>query len=563
MFKKFLLSLSVLFLLIPITAKASFTDIPETSKYYEAVKYLEEKGAIQSVVNSKFRPESSVNRAEFLKMILLESGVEVPEIGVFTGLKDVKKDVWFAPYIKKAMDLNIIDIKNYFQPERAVKRGEGLSMIFELKGIGIPKVINTQPYKDVSTKSKFAGVAQTALGNGLFSETTFKQYKSLTRGEIAQVLHKLQNPTNIPIITIEFTSPQTNSISNNKKFQILQNAWETILQNYLKKDEINEDELLYGAIEGLVEKLNDPYSTFQEPLEAEILQTSLRSDFEGIGVMVEMIDSKFTVIAPLKDSPAEKVGIKAGDVVTHVNGENVSDMRLEEIVSKIKGPAGTTVELTIMRGDSSFDTTVERAKILLEAVSGRLRDDTKIGIITITGFTQNTAIEFANTANKLIKEGAIGFVIDLRNNPGGFLDAVVSMLHHYVEKDSPILSAEYASGIIETIYSHGPADFADIPTVTLINSGTASASEIFAGVLQDYNIGKIMGEKTFGKGTVQQLVNYGDGSILKLTIAKWLTANMRDIDGMGVEPALSVVDNADTKTDEALETAIMEVLSNI
>lgn len=574
MYRKTLYALFLLILLIPGVVQASFKDVPETNKYYQAVKYLEDKGAIKGSKNSNFNPEANINKADLLKMVLLESGVDVEKKNTYTGFKDVKKNAWYAPYVKKALDLGIIEKGDSFNPTKTVRKWQGLEMIFEAKGIGVQKIINGETklkFKDVKKGSQYAGIAKAAETLGIFEEDTFQANKILKRGDVAEILYKVgtkkvsDGVSEVPTITIQINSlPTTNGITTNEKFPILLNVWETIKSSYLEKDQIDENELLYGAISGMVEKLDDPYSVFQEPIEAEAFQTTLSDNYEGIGVMVEMIENKFTVVAPLPGTPAEKAGMKAGDIITHVNDEDISDMSTETIVSKIKGPAGTTVKLTIKRNGSVLTIDVERAKITLKAVSGSMNKNTKLGIITITSFSRGVAQSFLDTVNSLVAQGARGLVIDLRNNPGGFLDEVVSMLNNYVPKGSKILSTKYGDKSTEMVFSTGPENLADIKTTILVNKGTASASEIFAGILQDYGIAKVIGAQTFGKGTVQQLLNYGDGSSFKVTIAKWLTAKDRDIEKVGITPDIKITDDETTTLiDEVLEKGLQEILNDL
>jgi carboxyl-terminal processing protease len=566
---KRIITIAILILMIPQTGFASFKDVPETNEYYRAVKYLEDKEVIKGFGHSTFKPETFVKKVSFLKLILKESGVEVDtDKNFITGFKDVQKNAWYIPYVKKALSLGIIKEGEKLYPEKVLRKWEALEIIFELKGIGVQKVIKenvTSKFKDIRKGSRFEGIALAAEKANIFSGTTFQPLKTITKGEVADILYKLskKNISEVPGVTINLSNFTKNTnVSKTEKFPIFSSIWDTILNSYIEKDGLDEEELLYGAIHGMIEVLDDPYSVFQEPFESEMFQSNLEDNYEGIGIMVEMIDGKFTVITSFHNTPAEKAGIKAEDVITHVDGISISGMSSEEIIGRLKGKTGTKVKLKLKRGGKSISITVTRAKISLEAVTSEI-DSNMIGVVKVSSFTYDAGNLLISHIESLVEQGARGVVIDMRSNPGGLLSSVVEMLNYYVPKNGVILSTKYGDGSMETIFSEGPGTLANLPTVVLVDNGTASASEIFAGVLQDYDIATVLGTKTFGKGTVQQILTYNDGSSFKMTVAKWLTALERDIEDTGIIPDITAIDNTSTTKDEALIKAVQQLISEL
>lgn len=311
----------------------------------------------------------------------------------------------------------------------------------------------------------------------------------------------------------------------------LKQAYQTITSSYLHK--VNEEQLIDGAIKGMIESLGDPYSAYMSPKEAAQFEEDLQSSFTGIGAEVTLTNGQVTIIAPIKDSPAEKAGLRAGDQVLKVNGQSLEGMDIQEAVSKIRGPKGSKAQLLISRPGVSepLNITVVRDEISLQTVEATMLPD-KIGRITLTQFSENTAEDFAKELKKLEDQGINGLVIDVRGNPGGLLQSVLEICDQLVPGKKRVLMTEDKSGS-RTEYHSKQETKKPYPITVLIDKGSASASEILAAALKESGGYPLVGETTFGKGTVQTTKSFDDGSNLKLTIAKWLTPEGNWIDQHG------------------------------
>lgn len=328
-------------------------------------------------------------------------------------------------------------------------------------------------------------------------------------------------------------------------------------------------EKIYGAIKGLVDSFGDPYTEFMTPKESEDFQTELSGSLEGVGMTVGIRDNLITVIAPLKGSPSEKVGIKAGDVIYKISDKDVSNMTITEAISLIRGPKGTQVKVTVFRKGSSdpIDFLITRDVIKVPTVETEKLPG-KIFKIKIYEFNATSANLFRDAIKDFYYSKYKKIIIDVRNNPGGYLDSAVDMASWFLPAGRTIVTEDFGDSRAPVVHrSKGYNIFSnDIKMVILVNGGSASASEILAGALNEYGIAKLVGEQTFGKGSVQELVPISKGASLKVTIAKWLTPKGNSISKHGLTPDFVVEPDAeevkaDPEKDFALEKAI-EVLNN-
>lgn len=325
------------------------------------------------------------------------------------------------------------------------------------------------------------------------------------------------------------------------QFSKLAEAYQIILNSYYDKSAIDQNRLLEGAIKGMISVLDDPYTTYMDKEELTQFQDSLGSSFEGIGTEVMMLNNRVTIISPFKDSPAEKAGLKPNDQIITVDGVNIEGMDLQEAVKRIRGPKGTKVKLGILREGLTEPITVvvTRDTIPLETVYRSMETvkGKKIGRLEITSFSENTATRFYEEMTRLRQEGAKGIIIDLRGNPGGYLDAVLSIAEQIIPHQGVILQVEDRDGKRVKYTSKLKGD--GFPILALIDGGSASASEILAGAIKAAGY-PVVGTKSFGKGTVQVTKDLQDGSSIKITIAKWLTPDGTWIHKKGIEPTLQV-----------------------
>ncbi|WP_164216641.1 S41 family peptidase [Virgibacillus sp. YIM 98842] len=317
-------------------------------------------------------------------------------------------------------------------------------------------------------------------------------------------------------------------------------AFQLIKENYL--EEVDDQQLIEGAIQGMLTTLEDPYSSYMDVEMMDEFNEQIESSFEGIGAEVSMINGAVTIVSPIKDSPAERAGLRPNDQVLTVDDESVEGLDLNEAVAKIRGEKGSEVTLGILRPGSSepFDVTIVRDTIPVETVYSETENiDGKLtGILEITNFSEQTAEEFTEQLEQMENEGMEGLIIDVRGNPGGLLNVVEDILKLFIPADVPYLQIEDQNGDTMPYYSQLDEE-KDYPISVIIDEGSASASEILAVAMKEMGH-DVVGQPSFGKGTVQQAVPMGDGSSIKLTFYKWLSPNGEWIHETGVEPTIDV-----------------------
>ncbi|MGD6831698.1 S41 family peptidase [Sutcliffiella halmapala] len=341
-------------------------------------------------------------------------------------------------------------------------------------------------------------------------------------------------------ITLEEPSKETAKDLDSQMAKI-QQAYELISSRYV--EEVESEKLIQGAIQGMVDTLEDPYSVYMDKETADQFNQSLESSFEGIGAEVGMQNGKVTIVSPFKGSPAEKAGLQPNDQILKVDEEDIEGLDLYQAVLKIRGEKGSVVKLQIQRPgvQDPFVVEVTRDTIPIETVYSETYDHEgkKVGYIQITSFSQNTGEDFKKQLAALEEQNIEGLVVDVRGNPGGLLEQVQVIASELVTKDKPYVQIEQRNGEKQRFFS-SITEQKPYPIITLIDKGSASASEILAGALKEAGNYEIVGDASFGKGTVQQAVPMGDGSNLKLTLYKWLTPDGNWIHEKGVEPTIPV-----------------------
>lgn len=337
-------------------------------------------------------------------------------------------------------------------------------------------------------------------------------------------------------------------------------AYEKLNEQYL--GEIDKQEFVYGAIAGAFASLGDPYTAFLSPKINEEFTKELSGELEGIGIKIGVLDDYPTVIAPLKDSPAQKAGIKAKDKIVKVDDFDTQGQLIDLVVSKIRGPQGTKVTLGIERNGETKKFEVTREKISVDTVETRFVGD--VAYILVNEFGVQTTNEFAKVVAQVEKENIGKIIIDLRNNPGGILDTAIEMTGYLFNPDTKVVIEKGKSS--EKIHkTSGPGNLKNSKLVVLVNEGSASAAEILAGAVQDNDRGEVLGAKTYGKGTVQQLDFLPQGTSVKITVAKWLTPNGHDIDKSGITPDIEIKEEDDqmfSDNDPVLNRALQLLSEN-
>ena len=335
---------------------------------------------------------------------------------------------------------------------------------------------------------------------------------------------------------------------------------------YLYGDEIDTDQLAEGIYSGYTSALGDKYTVYYDEDETKALMESTSGTFSGVGATLTKKDADtgyVTIVNVYEDSPAEKAGLKAGDILEKIDEHEVGDEQLDTVVSWIKGEKGTDVKITVLRDGEELELTATRDTIEVKTVSYEMKEN-QIGYIRVSEFDTVTYDQFKEALDDLENQGMQGLVVDLRNNPGGSLDTVTNMLRLLLPEGT-IVSTKDKNGKTDEITCDGTHEFKK-PMAVLVNQYSASASEIFSGAVQDYGTAKIVGVTTYGKGVVQQLMNLGDGTCLKVTIAEYYTPNGRSINGKGVEPDVEVeyqYDEENPKADNQLDQALSTVQEEI
>ena len=336
---------------------------------------------------------------------------------------------------------------------------------------------------------------------------------------------------------LSITNTGDNNISN-EQLQKVMKTFNLINEHFI--EDVNEDELFEGAINGMIDSLEDPYSSYMDVESMERFNEQIHSSFQGIGAEVTLIDGNVTIVSPIKNSPAEKAGLRPNDQILKVDEESLEGLDLHEAVEKIRGEKGSEVILLVQRAGQAdpFEVSLIRDDIPIETVHADTKDveGKKTGILNITSFSETTADEFTSFLTEMEDDGIEGLIIDVRGNPGGLLDSIEDILKQFVPKDIPYLQREDRSGEKQKYYSTLD-EKKPYPISVLIDEGSASASEILAVAMKEVGY-DIVGKTSFGKGTVQQAVPLGDGSTIKLTFYKWLSPKGNWINEVGVEPTI-------------------------
>lgn len=327
-------------------------------------------------------------------------------------------------------------------------------------------------------------------------------------------------------------------------FSLFWEAWNLIHEKYVDRSELDTRKMVFGAIEGMVKSVGDPFTVFLKAEESKRLQEDISGEFAGVGIEIGLRDDVLTVIAPLKDTPADRAGIIAGDKILKIDGESTDGIALDEAVSKIRGRRGTKVILIVSRKKDGNEETREfeiiRERIKIPTVKWS-KIEPNIGHIQLFSFNQNAKAEFDKALNELKKQGADQrIILDLRNNPGGLLDLAIEVSGYFLDSGSVVVIEDFGNGQRDELKSRTDGTLKNAKVVVLINKGSASASEIVAGALHDNRGVKLIGEKTFGKGSVQQVEELRFKTALKITVAKWLTPKGRSISDEGIEPDIKI-----------------------
>ena len=371
-------------------------------------------------------------------------------------------------------------------------------------------------------------------------------------------------PQNIVVAGVSNINPTASTTAN---FSVFWQAWQDLNDNYLRNPSTTDQGKMYGAITGLVAATGDPYTEFFSPADSQQFQQDITGNFGGIGAELGTNTAgNIVVIAPLPGTPAAKAGLKPEDAVLAVNGSSTDTMNVDDVVNIIRGAVGTTVKLSILRAGwaKPQDFTMTRENIQVPTVDFEMKGD--IAHITLTEFTQDADGLFYQSLQKAVNDNAKGIVLDLRDDPGGYLEVAVDLSGYFLKPGSQVVKEVGRTVPTQNYKSDGSGDLDTMPMAILINGGSASAAEILSGALHDDRNIPLVGEKSFGKGTVQQLFNLSDGSSLKITVAHWIMPSGRILDYDGIVPDYPVtISDADVKSgnDPQLTKALQVVQAEI
>jgi carboxyl-terminal processing protease len=371
-----------------------------------------------------------------------------------------------------------------------------------------------------------------------------------------------------PEVTIEREVPPERDPIN---FSLFWQVWDTLDAKYYDKEKLIPYKMVYGAVQGMVAAVGDPYTVFLPPKENKVVQEDLKGNFEGVGIQIGFKGNQLAVVAPLPDSPAEDAGVESGDFIAGITDKEKNVDRgtvgitLQDAVSLIRGPAGSTVTLTLLRegAEDPIVVDIKRAPINVPSIATEfVGEQENVAHIKVLKYSADTTHEWEQAIiDTLNNPKTQGVIVDLRNNPGGYLQGAVDMASEFLEVGDVVVIEERGDGFRQEYKVERLGRLRNQKVVVLVNGGSASASEIFAGALRDQRSVKLVGQTTFGKGTIQEPQQIEGGAGLHITIARWLTPSGYWVNEKGLEPDVEVKDNPETLEDEQLQEAIQQILS--
>lgn len=443
---------------------------------------------------------------------------------------------------------------------QGITRGEALQMLVNLTGYD---TATPAPFNDARVGTPEERAVRVAIDKGWMQplrDNFFGVRRKLTMSDGRLLMRNVlgeggvqQKAQENKVQTVKVKFESNKRLYNLPKTQIMEAIWSLINNQYLYDEKVDTDEAAYSAIEGIVQSLGDKYTTFMRPIKSKQFQTQIQGEVSGIGAQVEHLDGILTIVTPIVGSPAERAGLEPGDQVIRVDGDDLAGLSFMEAVDKVRGPQGSKVRLTIKRNGVTLEKEVIRDVIRVPEIILTWHDDK--AVVKLTQFGRVTENDLRNTLSEVVSKEPKGIVLDLRNNPGGLLTTAAVVMSAFVPNGSEVVEIRTKSNRKTEVTRLEPVVPNNLKMVVLVNEGSASASEIVAGALQDHDRATIVGSKTFGKGTVQQVLQFNDQSALKMTIAEWYTPSGKKIDGEGVHPDIGVkeIDGRDAPLLKALE----------
>lgn len=558
-------------------AAAYFDDLYIEDPNFKAIVFLRSLGIIEGYADNTFRPDQPVSRAEFAKL-LVESLQVRPDAKRYRDcFHDVTRE-WFAPYVCYAKAAGIVQglTPQDFAPANKVTRAEATKMVIVAFGMdALPPVVRSL-YKDVQPTDWHAPFLHRARLDNILpvSEFAFPN-GAASRGIAAELLYRamLMDLQSMPAfdeakadeflkkeLQIDLSNSVDAPLSDDdvaQQMAIYRDVVQQLRALHPNGEKPSLKEYVYASIEGLARETGDPYTVFLRPQDSQDFTDELNGELTGIGVEIAEDPLGALILNVLPDSPAMTTGLQPGDVVTKVGEKELAGMHTQEIVRLMRGGEGTQVTIQVAREKALFTYTITRAR--LQIPSAILELESNVAVIRLTQFGDDTGKELRDIITGL-PAGTRGIVLDLRNNGGGYMEAAQSIAGFFLPANSPAFSLVDAQGQKEEVPTTG-TQLTTLPLVVLVNGYSASAAEVVAGALRDNGRATLVGEKTFGKGTIQTLLTYADGSMLRVTIARWFTPkgdSVGDVDGVhnGIVPTQHITDDEATEADEQLQKAL-------
>lgn len=486
---------------------------------------------------------ATVSRGDFLRAAV--KALKLPLQETVRDLPYGRVPAGYLPYVQTAHPKGALSLfGSKLELAKPITRGEAVQLVAKLTGAKAQDPAKVK-FTDVKTGTPLADAVALASEQSWIRPLRPRLFgvdRPLTGREAKLFLGRLQRPTSNPLTkpgNEEHTVPILRVNIREKlqapKQDVMQAVWDLLNDEYLYKERIDPAQAGNKAVQGIVDSLHDPYTTFMPPASAQNFQTLIKGEVEGIGATVEQTGGLIRIVTPLRGSPAEKAGLLPHDIILSADGVSFTGLTLDEAVNKIRGPAGSVVELRIRRNGKELIVPVVRETIRIPEVE--ITDQgSGIWVVKLVQFGQATDTRLREEFVKIQTKQPRGIILDLRNNPGGLLHAAGVVISNFMPSGTPYVSIRGRNETYDDRTEAAPTIDPSVPLIVLVNRGSASASEIVAGALQDLGRARLVGEKTFGKGTVQQLVQFSDGSSLKFTIAEWFTPKGRKIDGVGIQP---------------------------
>lgn len=549
MIKKLPVLLGVILLLLTSNSALAYTDVSSVDKNYTEINFLENFNLFEG---SEFDADAVITKGELFYYLLKIDNFDVSKAKEI-GRSFVDLSPEDEPYFQRMYELGVFDYDTttiYANADTKLKNWNALNYFFKYHGIPVQRLITNDEFiksklDGIYLNSIFAPYIDRALQMGLIKPINrqYDVFGDFTRRDLAKLVYNyyqyLANNSTGGNVTINIQNTGVNSSLNQvEQFKIFEDVWNRANNEFLYSEDLEKDKLMYGAIDGLVEAMNDPYTTFLIPAENQSLQDSLADSYEGIGASLHYENGKIIVVSPISNSPAEKAGLLPGDQIISVDGVDVTGMKLDEATALIKGEAGTSVVIGILRNGETYRYSMTRSKVEVKYVTAEQTLD-NILILRINTFGSGTLSNIEAILKQIDQSKVNGVIIDVRNNPGGYLDQAVKVAEVFLDKGESVVEVDYKNKTNELYKSSKDGALRGVPLAVLINKGSASASEILAGALQANANAKLVGETSFGKGTVQELVNYSDQSSLKITTAEWKVPSefgFKSINKVGISP---------------------------